>query len=810
MFRFFAEIPSLSHVLPSGTNPATRNVFVVEPGMEPGDIQYRTQRKLTFPGGIVVSKGTVGRIISPPKTTPVVVTWGAEVSGWRLSLEVLRAFVGMRPKSTDRPTRASAAAKIVDEDVFGAGSGGGEPTISVSLEEMGIEDCSGKEAVLDILDLFKSVLASGPSLASELVAHLTPDSVDPMDEDSASPNVVQVLFAILERSLTSNTRPTPTSARLISTTLSVLTSLLPAFPGRVWTYLRSSSLLFSNGRSAASTAATLAAERSIGSYPTTLALVDLVFALFLEAQRTHFVVDAKFLPVKADVLTRALSLIHGEIWTGYTGWKYKSLRERFEIGKRVTALYDEILSDPTLASPPTSSSPPATDRPLSSLQAFLTDVFITNSTNLSLAPIVSTLVVGRGLVAGLYSSGRIFEAPRAERLIELTLSFVRHLLAAKRRLALGKLVPLEQLFFDRSSSSRSAGNNRASTNKQIKTQIVDVVASFVVSPSSSAIIAKEAVLLLETLSGSLSTLPGSPPSIVGHLEDATATTQAFLDLLADPYQDRDLRRSVWNLLGCLMSTQLGWAALFLDMKSHDHGPESLSASRKGKEREGTVPKKTNEVNAISLAQTMVVLWEEYWESDPAFLSSILRFLDVAWENFGDHSALATLRSDPSFWEPLFGITFRSKLSPDEPDLDLELLPPATPSALGRASDVNLFPDQDARVTSYRNLARAHAIHLFALDLETTGRRGPGRSSTIKSRKPQPASFELIEKLLLRQKHRLMGGASLRYLRSSCDPELHETVHQSIRDAYPGFEVESVRLKLPTEERDFGESYLYCQ
>ena len=345
---------------------------------------------------------------------------------------------------------------------------------------------------------------------------------------------------------------------------------------------------------------------------------------------------------------------------------------------------------------------------------------------------------------------------------------------------------------------------------RIKTQIVDVVANFVTSPSSSQEVAREAVLLLETLSGSLSALPGSsPPSIVGHLEDATATTQAFLDLLADPYQDRDLRRAVWNLLGVLMSTQLGWAALFLDMKSHSFGGGVLvsSTSRKGKEKEGSVKK---EVNAVTLAQTMVVLWEEYWESDPAFLSSILRFLDVAWENFGDHKALATLRSDPSFWEPLFGITFRSKLSPSEPDLDSDLLPPFNPNQL---EDDTLLYDQDTRVTSYRNLSRAYAIHLFALDLETTGRRGGGTGGSgggIKSRNPKPASFEMMEKLMLRQKHRLMGGASLRYLRSSCDPELHETVHRSIREAYPGFEVESVRMRLPREERDFGEGYLYCK
>jgi nuclear pore complex protein Nup188 len=751
--------------------------------MEEGEMQFRSLKRLVFPGGVVVPVGSVGRVISPPRVSPVVVSWNVEVSGWKMALEVLRSFIGENP----RRRAVAKKSRMAGDDVFGAAKGvsrPGEEELRLEIEDLGMGDI-GEEAVLDILHLFGSLLSSGPDLAAHLIDHLSIESAS--DETDPPSDLVQILFTILEQSLTSSSRP---NSKLVSVTLGLLTSLLPAFPGRVWTYLRSSSLLFSNGRRSASTASVLASERSIGTYGMTIALLDLIFALFLEAQRTHFVAEPDFLKVKADVLSRALGLIHAEVWSGYTGWKYTSLRERFDIGRKITILYDEILKDPTLAP---SSPSDASLGPLSILQTFLAEAFILNTTSLTLSPIVSTLVIGRGLVSGLYASGRVFEAPKAERLIEVTLRLARHVLALKRRLNVTRIVALEQLFFDRSSTSRTAGS------RQLKAEIVDVVANFVVSPTSSLGIASEAVRLLSTLCGSLSTATSdTPPSIVGHLDDAVATTKAFLSVLGDPYQDRDLRRSIWNLLGVLVSTQIGWAALFIDLDHQGKLMSSLPLSGKGKKKETD---QKDETNAIGLAQQMISIWSELWDSDPALLSSILRFVDLAWQHFPDHSSLATLRSDPAFWEKVFALALRSKLTPSEIDLSDEAF---TSGPVPQDVDED-EAERDVRAISYRNLSRAHAIHLFALDLEIMGRRTGGKAG--KDRKPEQASFAIIEKLLLRQKHRLLGGATLRYLRNSCDPELHEEVHKSISDAYPGLLVEKVRVKLPLEEREFGHDYL---
>lgn len=786
---------------------------MAEQALDEGEMQYRTLKRLAMPGGVMLGVGSVGRVISPPRVSPVVVSWNIEVSGWRIALELLRSFIGERPKRKATTIRKTRSMMATDDDVFGStkaeGDGATVQEVRVEVEDLGIEDM-GEDAVLDILLLLGSVLSSGPELAAPLVEHLS--ASNPIDDDGIadSPSdIVQILFTILERALTSS-RPSP---RLVSLTLGVLTSLLPAFPGRVWTYLRSSSLLFSNGRSSASTASVLASERSSGTYSMTIALLDLVFALFLEAQRTHFVIEPEFLKVKADVLSRALGLVHAEIWSGYTGWKYASLRERFDIGRKITMLYDEILRDPTLAPRPANSEAPPAVGPLSVLQTFLAEAFVLNTTSLTLTPIVSTLIVGRGLVSGLYASGRVFEAPKAERLIEVTLRLARHVLALKRRLGVSRIVALEQLFFDRASSSRSAGS------RQLKTEVIDVVANFVVSSSSSAGIASEAVQLLSTLCGSLTSTASSetPPSIVGHLEDAVETTRAFLDLLADPYRDRDLRRSVWNLLGVLVSSQVGWAALFIDLDHQGKLMSSASFSAKSKQSSSSTSASST-TNAITLAKQMISIWSELWESDPALLSSVLRFVDLAWQHFHDHTSLTPVRNDPAFWEKLFALALRSKLSPSEVELTDETSSTSTTTTTG--ADEDLDAGRDVRALSYRNLSRAHTIHLFALELETVGRRSkqqqlkqrsvPGSSSSAPSPPPTSSSecFKLIEKMMLRTKHRLLAPATLRHIKNSCDPELHDTVHRSIADAYPGFAVERVRVVAPVEDRDFGEEYLY--
>lgn len=795
VFQFVAQLSSLAMVIPSTGPASARGIFIVEPGAEPGEVQYRTSRALDLPGGARILKGSVASVLSPPRATPIVLLWKVQTSGWRLVLEILRSFVGIRPP------KAVAVAAFRDEDVFAAVGAAQEPGLRIALEDLGIEDCTGEDAILDILETLRSVLAAGPGLAADLVEHISPT----VGQGGASTDIVQVLFAILERYLSIARSLSPITSKLVSTTLDILTSLLPAFPGRVWTYLRSSSLLFPNSRSAASMTSAIAAERAAGSYPTTLALVDLVSALFIEAQRTHFAAEPEFTKVKADVLLRALSLVHAEVWTGHTSWRYTSLRERFDLGRKVSVLYMEILRDPTLAS---ASSATAKKSPLVAVQTFVIDAFLLNSTSLTLSPLLSTLVSGRALFAGLSASGRVFEAPKAERLIEVTLKLVRHLLTVKRRLGIARVVPLEQLFFEQAAPSRSA-----TFGKHTKSQVVDVITCFATAPTSSHETAMEAVALLSALSSSLFGIDSTPPSIIGHLDDARETTRAFLKVLADPYQDRELRRAIWNMLSVLVSAQLGWATLFIDLHETGLPParEGSSESKKDRASDADESDEHEEGSALTLARQALAMWQEFWESDPALLASILRFIDTAWQFFPDHSLIASLRADPKLWEALHDLAFCSRFKPK----------PVTSGSgdevfSSSATEDTLVDEEaglgykDVPLISHRNLARAHAIHIYALDLESTGRRGVSRD-----RSPKSKSFELVKDMFSSPSassslgsKRPVGAATLRYLRSACNPDLHETVHNFIRQTYPGLNAEILRSRDAPEDREFGESYLY--
>ena len=85
----------------------------------------------------------------------------------------------------------------------------------------------------------------------------------------------------------------------------------------------------------------MAAERALGTYATTQALLHLIHALWIEASSTLLVPHddkARLIEIKEDVLLRALRHVHVEVWIKHAGWKYAQLR------KLVSNLYDPFVN----------------------------------------------------------------------------------------------------------------------------------------------------------------------------------------------------------------------------------------------------------------------------------------------------------------------------------------------------------------------------------------------------------------------------------------------------------------------------------
>lgn len=158
--------------------------------------------------------------------------------------------------------------------------------------------------------------------------------------------------------------------RMITSAICMLSVLARVLPKRVWPLMRSTGLLGLAGSgfgfgttpsahmsqyydrsnsyaqsttlSQSTTAGVLASERSTGSYSITLSILSLVRSLFDNAVETD-VIEIVPYELKGEILLDGLKFIHTSIWCEFSGWRFKRLGDRFEIGKRIALLYCDIL-----------------------------------------------------------------------------------------------------------------------------------------------------------------------------------------------------------------------------------------------------------------------------------------------------------------------------------------------------------------------------------------------------------------------------------------------------------------------------------
>lgn len=158
--------------------------------------------------------------------------------------------------------------------------------------------------------------------------------------EAQPPDLVQLTTMILEEALSSAHQNTPYRTQLITSAMSVLSAILalPQYAHRVWLYIRSTAALFGADRNVGFASVALASERVSGRYTMTLALLNLVQQLALEAFSSILPDNPRLQQLKEEVLLRAIRFVHTEIWVEHLGWKYAQKAERFDIGRQVVTL----------------------------------------------------------------------------------------------------------------------------------------------------------------------------------------------------------------------------------------------------------------------------------------------------------------------------------------------------------------------------------------------------------------------------------------------------------------------------------------
>lgn len=703
VYHYLAQISGFAHIIqPSELQSSAYDVR--------SDMVLNV-RAIHLPGGTTLPVRTAGQTLSMRSPgSPLAVRWSHTYSGWRVLLDILLEYV--------RGSRNPASHAVVQPG-------------HMSLSDIGMESDDFGPLVGDILALFRSVAESNMAFAQLLMENISGE----LDEtgELASPDLVQVAQIILEDCLS---LAAPATVNLATNALGILISLLPVYPGRVWPYLRSTHLLFSTPL--------FAAERALGAYTMTTAVVELVGALHHEARVMALRHSSQRVlqHMKGDVLLKGLTFIHNEVWLAYSSWRFVRLSDRFNIGYKVAELYCAILDGPEGSSGSDLFEP---------LTSFLVDSFLHNATVPCVTPLVSAISNGHELLRSLNRAHRFAEANSLAQLLGAHLKLVQLVIA--RKSPESGISLLEQTLF--------------TINK--KRSALDAI----------ALLAEDKLMPLEAIHV-LTALTATPISMVSHLSSPQRVTDALLHMVQHPYDDLHLRVAICAFISRCVASQPVFAKLFVS--GEFKAPHAVTAGTS----DSLAPSEPSpRLSVLPIALEIVSNWELLWDSNPELLSASLEILDSIWQRALEHiGALESIRTATQFWDDL------SSLAAKEMDSS-EVNATITHVTINESvieSDLPGVP-----TTCYQAVAKAFAVHILALDVALSPKKDGSTPP------PSLAAFEQnckdIKKLV---RHAVQCGHT---------SDSTNAVREFVEENVPGLQLDAYRsLRLGTP-REFGDNYV---
>ncbi|KAL4081354.1 nucleoporin subcomplex protein binding to Pom34-domain-containing protein [Scleroderma yunnanense] len=773
VFYYMDKLPTFSLVIPlsscSGPNAVYERVQYGSSASGPG-LTYTNIRAIRLPGGSIIPPRSTGRLLSSDGGDFVAVCWEHEYSGWKVVIDVLAEYV-------TRLRMHSGTADLYQDVTFGR-MGPGSVPLTLRLEDVGMEIDEGSDEALatDALDLIRGVIQDKPALAEELLESLETERSS-NDNDSQPPDLVQLTTMILEEALSRSQARNFSRTQLVTSAMSVLSALLtlPKYSLRVWLYIRSTSVLFSSTRAPGFASVALAAERVSGQYTMTLALLHLVQQLLQEAFASVLTIPAdnqRLRQVKEEVLLRAASFVHGEIWVEHLGWKYVQLGDRFEIGRRVSSLYSYIL----VQSPPAISS-----RPFPTLSQAVIDTLLHKAASSTIHPLVSAVAASPHILSSLYAARRFGDARRLIFLLESHLQLIRLVLNYKQQMSSQSTKPslLEQAL-----CSRVAGGVGFSDSTRARVDPVDVLADFVKERDVGATVPLEAMRVLHVLCASLSMGVPSPSTIVGHLANPEATVASLVRIVQHPYDELALRIAVWNFITLAVDKEPALSNLFV-------AGDFRIPTIKGKDPDNGEKKK--QASALEVASDTLIHWKDLWEANPQLLASVLHFLHGVWQHGLEHKPLIdVMRQNEEFWSRIAAIA-REELGPD-PDYVTKtfvVLEDAQRSELHAA----------VLVQAYRGMAKSYAVRIIGQDVFLEP-RPPSSCSPV----PKPLSYTKLAPMFKAEDQ--LNELILEVVSSSYDPSLYDKLAEHLSESLPNLSLEQIRSQDPLVDREFGDDFVF--
>lgn len=635
------------------------------------------------------------------------------------------------------------------------------------------------QSISQILDLMRYILGSESHLASMLVGALEGNADLSSSDTLASStdsyldgaDLVELITLILEDALSRRTSPSPSNgeaegadAKIVVSSLSVLRSLLglPSFVDRVWSYLRSSTILFPANRTmtfsnvSSTSSRILQMERTTGHYPITFSLISLVHTLSLELTSSLGLSSLHTVSTKQEVLTRSIRFITSEIWANFWGWRFENIGDKFEMGIMLAGVYKGILEG---------AAPGSKESKKWDTIGFLESTFGGGKEgDLKLLPLIETLRESPSMLEILYNRHRYADARALVRLLDGFLSLARELV-------------------ERRSAKASTGKSARSSDLEallMETRSISSIASYISSPRVGEVVPLESAKLLCALAASpLLNNAVTGGGLYKQLLDPEATVRSLVRIVRNRSSDDSKRRNlIWEFGRLCLQHQPALARVLVQGSSHiDMAVETTEDAAAAKPT--TLSKTFLSVGLEALAAS-----DDLWENNPQYLASIITFMAAVWEHSMDHeTTLQSVKNDREFWSR---IDFLSNKDLGPPPEILASLSLTDSDSVGATVQF-----------AYRAVIKAKALTILALDVQ--------HQIDLKGKKREGGSLASIEKLLAEEQ---LTDHVLEGVTTSFDPKLHASIVSEMEEVFPAIDIESISLQAHPRDREFGSKYLY--
>ncbi|KAI8329637.1 hypothetical protein BC941DRAFT_442442 [Chlamydoabsidia padenii] len=576
----------------------------------------------------------------------------------------------------------------------------------------GDRDTTGVPDACAILQLLEKVLLSSDrAMINNLMDHV--ELINPSTDTAASPFMLTLLCNIV----TSSSTVRDCMVDILTLGIRCLTILLPYYSANLWTFIGTSSLFprplesdpflslefkkvptRSLGKHPPAQIDHIIAsvECEIGNYSILLALLDLIGGL-IEDIKQHWWSSRneqdKNEHYKAEILSGYLHYLTSHILPYYSGWRYKSLYERYLIGSKMTAMFnnvdrffkfdnngsgsdndndnDAILYDGKGKVAPTMVNVRAVMH-----YWFLKDEY---AIRFYISPLLDVMSNGAWMAEGLYSSNRIKEAQQAETLTRLTFLFVKSLLQ-------------QQLVNNNSNNNDNASTGAGLLEKAMmnhrsgnsnKTDFLFRLAQLIrynkhpsmdyIEDNTLSTIPILATNVISLLCLSVSRWKVVPNFVqyLGDTDQVQSIIRSYLAIAKDPSHSEPLLTSIWQMMSLLVETQPSLALLFMECGDAIM-PSPKSAVKLLDQQNSNLKKPTASVtfslpsdsgdgstsneSAVRAAVELLNDWQSLSIAKPTVLSNVLRFLTTFWQSAFDHYAMVQrTRSDTALWQALEAI-----------------------------------------------------------------------------------------------------------------------------------------------------------